>query len=75
MDEVTTIKQKVHDTLDMSGAVVASKKHPVTRITGSREEDVPLIFKPILSSQVPLVMDMGQLDLSDMGGLTINRSK
>ena len=73
-DEVTTIKQKVDDTLDMSGAVVASQKHPLTRIPGLGEEDVPVIFKPLLSSpKVPLVMDMGQLDLSNIEGLTLQQ--
>ena len=66
-DEVTAIKQKVDHTLDMSGAVVASQEHPVTRILGLGEEDVPVIFKPLLSSpKAPMVIDMGHLDLFDI---------
>ena len=69
-DEVTAIKQKVDEALDMSGAVVASKEHPITRTLGLGEEDIPVIFKPLLSSsRVTLEMDIGGLDVSDIEGL------
>ena len=75
-DEVTAIKQRVDEALDMSGAVAAFQEHPESRALGLGEEDVPVIFKPLLSSpKVPLVMDMGQLDLSDIRGLTIQQIK
>ena len=70
-DEVTAIKQRVDEALDMSGAVAASQEHPESRTLGLGEEDVPVIFKPLLSSpKVPLAMDIGELDLSDIEGLT-----
>ena len=60
MDEVTAIKQKVDEALDMSGAIAASEEHPESRGPGLGEDDVPVIFKPLLSSpKVPLAMDMG----------------
>ena len=41
MDEVTAIKQRVDEALDMSGAVAASQEHPESRTPGLGEENVP----------------------------------
>ena len=69
-DEVTAIKQRVDEALDMSGAVAACHEHPESRNPGLGEEDVPVIFKPLLSScRVPMMMDVGGLDLSDIEDL------
>ena len=56
LDKVAQVKQMVDDTLDMSKAVVAPEGHPeVGPNPGWGEDDVPAIFRPLLSSpKVPL---------------------
>ena len=56
LDSVAQVKQKVDDTLDMSGAVVTPEGQPeVGPNPGWGEDDVPAIFRPLLSSpDVPL---------------------
>ena len=45
------VKQKVDDTLDMSKAVVTAVGHPeVGPNHGWGEENVPVMFRPLLSS-------------------------
>ena len=59
------------DTLDMSKAVVAPEGHPeVSPNPGWGEDDVPAIFRPLLSSpEVPLEKEEDdELDLSDIEG-------
>ena len=69
-DSVTQVKQRVDETLDISGAVVVPESNPEAGYTGSGEEDVPIIFKPLLAPpQVPLRQDEDELDLSDIEGL------
>ena len=76
MDSVTDIKHKVDEALDMIGAVAASQDHPELGVLDLGEEDVPIIFKPLLSSpKVPLAIDNGGLDLSDIEGLTLQQIK
>ena len=54
-DSVAQVKQHVDETLDISGAVVVPESNPEAGYTGSGEEDVPTIFKPLLAPpQVPL---------------------
>ena len=54
-DSVTQVKQHVDETLDISWAVVIPESNPEAGYTGSGEEDVPTIFKPLLAPpQVPL---------------------
>ena len=72
LDSVAQVKQKVDDTLDMSGAVVALEGHPEAGPNpGWGEDDVPAIFRPLLSSpEVPLEQEEeDELDLSDIEGL------
>ena len=58
------------DTLDISGAVVIVEGNPEAGYTGWGEEDVPVIFKPLLAPpQVPLQQEEDKLDLSDIKGL------
>ena len=50
MDQVTQVKQQVDETLDICGAVVVQEGNPEAGHTGWGEEDVPAIFRPLLSS-------------------------
>ena len=60
MDTVTDIKYKVDEALDMSGAIVTSQDYPEAGVLGLGEEDVPMIFQPLLSSpRVLLEIDNG----------------
>ena len=56
LDKIAEVKQKVDDTLNMSEAVVAPEGHPEAGPNpGWGEDDVPAIFRPLLSSPyVPL---------------------
>ena len=71
LDRVVQVKQTVDDTLDMSGAVVTPEGHPeVGPNPGWGEDDVPAIFRPLLSSpEVPLEQEEDKLDLSDIDSL------
>ena len=72
LDKVVQVKQMVDDTLDMSGAVVTPEGHPEAGPNpGWGEDDVPAIFRPLLSSpDMPLEQeDDDELDLSDIEGL------
>ena len=72
LDSFDQVKQKVDDTLDMSGAVVTLEGHPEAGPNpGWGEDDVPAIFRPLLSSpEVPLEQEEDdELDLSDIEGL------
>ena len=61
----------VDDTLDMSKAVVTPEgHHEVGPNPGWGEEDVPAIFRPLLSPpKVPLEREEDELDLPDNDGL------
>ena len=51
LDKIVEVKQKVDDTLDMSKAVVAPVGHTeVGPNPGWGEENVPAMFRPLLSS-------------------------
>ena len=55
------------ETQDISGAVVLPEGNPEAGNPGWGEEDVPAIFRPLLSSpRVPLVQEEDELDLSDI---------
>ena len=72
LEKVVQVKQTVDDTLDMSEAVVAPEGHlEVGPNPGWGEDDVPAIFRPLLSSpDLPLEQeDDDELDLSDIEGL------
>ena len=71
LDKVAEVKQMVDDTLDMSKAVVTPEGHSeVGPNPGWGEEDVPAIFRPLLSPpEVPLEREEDELDLSDIDGL------
>ena len=71
LDKVAQVKQTVDDTLDMSKAVVTPEGHSeVGPNPGWGEDDVPAIFRPLLSSpEVPLEQEEDKLDLSDIDGL------
>ena len=57
-DSVTQIKQCVDETLDICGADVVAEKHPEARFSVWGEEDVPVIFRLLLTSpQVPLTRE------------------
>ena len=47
VDKVAQVKQRVDETLDISGAVVIPEDNPEAGYTGLGEEDVPTIFKPL----------------------------
>ena len=56
--------------MDICETAAAPKEHPESGVPGLEEEDLPILFKPLLSSpRVPLEMDNGGLDLSDIEGL------
>ena len=58
------------ETLDICGAVVIPEGNPEAGFSGWGEENVPAIFRPLLTSpQVPLVQEQDELDLSDIDGL------
>ena len=65
LDRLVEVKQKVDDTLDMSKAVVAPVSHrDVSPNPGWGEENVPAMFRPLLSSpEVTLVQEEEDLDL------------
>ena len=72
LDKVVQVKQTVDDTLDMSGAVVTPEDHPEAGPNpGWGEEDVPAIFRPLLSSpDLPLEQEESdELDLSGIEGI------
>ena len=71
-DHITQVKQQVDETLDISGAVVVPEGHPEVGVNpGWGEDDVPAIFRPLLSSpKVSLEQEADdELDLSDIKGL------
>ena len=75
-DSVTEIKHKVGEAKDISRAVAASQDYPESGAPGLGEDDIPVIFKPLLfSPKVPLAMDIRELDLSDIEGLPHSRSR
>ena len=49
-DQITLVIQQVDETLDISGAVVVPEGNPEAGHAGWGEEDVPAIFRPLLSS-------------------------
>ena len=56
--------------MDICGAVVIPEGNPEAGFSGWGEENVPAIFRPLLTSpQVPLVQEQDKLDLSDIDGL------
>ena len=58
------------ETLDISGAAIIPEGNPEAGYTGLGEEDVPAIFKPLLTlPQVPLRQEEDELDLTDIEGL------
>ncbi len=58
------------ETLDICGAVVIPEGNPEAGFSGWGEEDVPAIFRPLLTSpKVPLEQEQDELDLSDIDGL------
>ena len=64
------VKQHVDETLDICGAAVIPEGNPEAGFSGWGEEDVPAIFRPLLTSpQVPLWQEEDELDLSDIEGL------
>merc|ERR1711867_179054 len=70
-DHITQVKQQVDETLDISGAVVVPEGHPEAGVNpGWGEDDVPAIFRTLLSSpKVPLEQKADdELDLSDIEG-------
>ena len=70
-DTVIDIKHKLDEAQDMSRAVVTPQDHPEAGVPGLGEEDVMVIFQPLLSSpRVPLERDDGDLDLYEIEGLT-----
>ena len=72
LDRIVEVKQKVDDTLDMIKAVVAPFSHPdVGPNPGWGEENVPAMFRPLLSSpEVTFVQEEEELDLSDIDNLS-----
>ena len=71
-DHIAQVKQQVDETLDISGAVVIPEGHPEAGVNpGWGEDDVPAIFRPLLSSpKVSLEQEADdELDLSDIEGL------
>ena len=70
LDSVTQVKQRVDETLYICGAVVIPEGNPEAGFSGWGEEDVPAIFRPLLTSpQVPLVQEQDKLDISNIDGL------
>ena len=58
-DHIAQVKQQVNKTVDISGAVVVPEGHPEAVVNPSwGEDDVPAIFRPLLSSpKVPLIQE------------------
>ena len=55
------------ETFDISGAAVIPEGNPKVGYTGWGEEDVPAIFKPLLTfPQVPLRREEDEMDLTDI---------
>ena len=69
-DFLARVKQHVDETLKISGTVVVPDDNPEAGFIGWGEEDVPLVFKPLLvPPQVSIRQEHDELDLSDVEGL------
>ena len=69
-DFLARVKQRVDETLEISGAVVVPDDNPEAGFIGWGEEDVPSVFKPLLvPPQVSIRQEHDELDLSDVEGL------
>ena len=69
-DFVTKVKQHVDETFDISGAVVVPDGEPEAGFPGWREEDVLVVFKPlVVPPQVIVKSEVDELDIDNLEGL------